>query len=363
MRWSRMLDNSVTGMDILILYVEIMPYNLPVWRYLRDKGHRLTVVQYDKRKLTPFCYEGESGIEVHNVSSFADYNAFKDKFYRTDCQLLLMCECFHKWYWRLARCYHKHHPGMPVVLGCDAQWEGKRNNYIKKFLFPFSYARVFTHIQCAGSRQVDYAMRIGFRKAQVITPFYCAQNDVYYAVDIERKREAYPRRFLFVGRLNEVKGIREMLAAWGSIKDRRGWTLTLVGNGPLEAELEAYRGDVDILPFMQQQDIAALMQESGCSMVPSRHEPWGLVIHEAAAAGMPLIVSSVCGATDQFVADGVNGIVLHEVSASSIRQAMQQVIAMTSEQLLSMSHESRMMSKSIQPCHVAGALLGLMKNI
>ncbi len=361
MRWSRTNDDRVTVMDILILYVEIMPYNLPVWRYLRDKGHRLTVVQFDKRKLTPFHYEGESGIEVHNVSGFADYNAFKEKFYSTDCKLVLMCECFQKWYWKLARCYHKHYPEIPVVLGCDAQWEGKRNNYIKKFLFPFSYARVFTHIQCAGKRQVDYAMRIGFGKGQIITPFYCAQNDVYYAVDIDRKREAYPRRFLFVGRFNEVKGIREMLSAWSRIKDRRGWTLTLVGNGPLEAELEACRDDVDIRPFMQQEDIAGLMQESGCSMIPSKHEPWGLVIHEAAAAGMPLIVSKVCGATDQFVADGVNGIVLQEVSASSIQQAMEQVISLSSEQLLSMSEKSRMMSKSIQPSHVADALLGLMK--
>ena len=74
-------------MNILILYAEIMPYNLPVWRYMRDKGYKLTVVQLDNRKLTPFKYEGEEGIEVHNITSYPDYKSFEEKFYNTDNKL------------------------------------------------------------------------------------------------------------------------------------------------------------------------------------------------------------------------------------------------------------------------------------
>ena len=348
-------------MNILILYAEIMPYNLPVWRYMRDKGYKLTVVQLDNRKLTPFKYEGEEGIEVHNITSYPDYKSFEEKFYNTDNKLVLMCEGPFKWYWKLARLYHKTMPNIPVVVGVDAQWTGKRNNYIKKFAFPLTYGKVFTNVQCAGLWQVMYALKIGFKRNQVIKPFYCAQNDIYYTVDIDKKRASYPKRFLFIGRFNEVKGIREMIQAWQNIRDKKGWTFTMVGNGPMEAEMQKYKDIIDMRPFMQQEDIAKLMQESGCSMIPSRFEPWGLVVHEAAAAGMPMIVSRDCGATNQFAIDGYNGIVINEVTAESVQKAMERIINMSDEELLILAENSREMSKSIQPGHVANALLRLIR--
>lgn len=348
-------------MNILILYAEIMPYNLPVWRYMRDKGYKLTVVQLDNRKLTPFTYEGEEGIVVHNITSYPNYKAFEEKFFNTDYKLVLMCEGPFMWYWRLARLYHKAYPALPIVVGVDAQWTGVRNNYIKKFLYPFTYGRVFTHVQCAGLWQVVYALKIGFKREQMIKPFYCAQNDIYYTVDVEKKRTSYPKRFLFIGRFNEVKGIREMIAAWNNIQDKKGWILTMVGNGPMEKELEQYKNDIDIRPFMQQEEIAKLMQDSGCSMIPSRWEPWGLVIHEAAAAGMPMIVSKGCGATNQFAIDGYNGIVINEVSTSSVQKAMERIISMSDEELMTMAANSREMSRSIQPGHVANALISLIR--
>lgn len=348
-------------MNILILYAEIMPYNLPVWRYMRDKGCKLTVVQLDDRKLTPFKYEGEEGIEVHNITSYPDYKSFKDKFYKRDNKLVLMCEGPFKWYWRLARYYHKTMSNIPVIVGVDAQWTGKRNNYIKKFLFPFIYGRVFTNVQCAGLWQVMYALKIGFKRNQIIKPFYCAQNEIYYTVDIDKKRKSYPKRFIFIGRFNEVKGIREMIEAWQNIKDKHGWSFTMVGNGPMEDEIQRYKDIIDIRPFMQQEDIANLMQESGCSMIPSRFEPWGLVIHEAAAAGMPMIVSRDCGATNQFAIDGYNGIVINEVTTASVQNAMERIINTSDDELLTLAENSREMSKSIQPGHVANALLSLIR--
>ena len=224
-------------MDILILYAEIMPYNLPVWRLIRDKGYSLKIIQLGSKKLTPFKYEGEDGIEVHDISEWKDYLSFKVDNYIDDVKLVFVSEVMNVWYWRIARSYHKSNKKLPIVLGSDAQWTGNLHNYIKKTFFRLTYNKVFTHILCAGLWQVVYALKIGFIRKQILTPLYCANNEEYYHVNIDDKKKEYPRRFLFVGRLTEVKGIYQIIEAWNNIKDKKGWKLTMIGNGNLEESL------------------------------------------------------------------------------------------------------------------------------
>lgn len=349
-------------MDILILYPEIMPYNLPVWRIIRDKGYCIRVIQLGNKKLTPFQYNGEAGIEVHDISEWNNYQSFKEDNYSEHIKLLFVSEVMNKWYWRLARKYHAHFKDLPIVLGSDAQWTGSRNNYIKKILYPLTYKNIFTHVLSAGLWQVVYALNVGFKREQILTPLYCANNELYYSVDINRKIGDYPRRFLFVGRFNEVKGIREMLQAWSQITQKKGWVLTLVGNGPMEEEIK-HTKDIEILPFLQQDEICRLMQSSGCALVPSRAEPWGLVIHEATAAGMPIIVSRNCGATHRFVINNYNGLIVEARDVDSLQTAMQKVIDTDTARLIEMSKRSRKLSETILPEHVAYSLISLVKEL
>lgn len=337
-----------------------MPYNLPVWRIIRDKGYSIRIIQLGNKKLTPFQYNGEADIEVHDISEWSDYQSFKKDNYDEHIKLLFVSEVMNPWYWRLAHKYHAHIKDLPIVLGSDAQWTGCRNNYIKKLLFPLTYKKIFTHVLSAGLWQVVYALNVGFKREQILTPLYCANNKLYYSVDIDRKVDDYPKRFLFVGRFNEVKGIREMLQAWSQITDKKGWVLTLVGNGPMEDEIKQTK-DIEILPFLQQDEICRLMLSTGCALVPSRTEPWGLVIHEAVAAGLPIIVSNNCGATNQFVINHYNGIIINGCEVESLFVAMKQIIDSDPSTLLSMAYRSREMSKSILPEHVAYSIISLIE--
>lgn len=345
--------------NILILYPEIMPYNLPVWRILRDKGNYLKIIQIGGGKLTPYQYNGEEGIEVHDVSEWSDFKSFRQDNFNNQLKLLFVSEVMNVWYWRLARYYHSKNKSLPIVLGSDAQWTGNRNNYLKKILFGVSYKKCFTHVLSAGLWQVVYALKIGFKRNQILTPLYCANNDQYYKVDIEKKVESYPKRFLFVGRLARVKGIENIIEAWNSIVNKKGWTLTMIGNGDMQETISKHH-DIELLPFMSQNEISKIMQDSGCALIPSLYEPWGLVIHEAAAAGLPIIVSKNCGATNQFVKHGVNGYLIKEGDTDSLKNAMQTIINANEDDLLSMSRNSRDFSKSITPEAVASAMLYLM---
>lgn len=345
-------------MEILILYAEIMPYNLPVWRLIREKGYKIRVIQLGSKKLTPFEWHGEKGIEVFDISEWSDYDSFYNANFDSNTKLVFVSEVLNLWYWRLARQYHKKNKNRPIVLGSDAQWTGNRNNYIKKIFFQLTYKKVFTHILSAGLWQVVYALNIGFRRHQILTPLYCANNAQFYKVDIYKKSELYPKRFIFVGRLTHVKGVEQILEAWDSIEDKKEWKMTMIGNGDLYDIISTHR-DIELLPFMNQEEICTIMQDSGCALIPSIYEPWGLVIHEAAAAGLPIIVTRNCGATNQFVKDGVNGYLIDENSVLSLKSAMERIMNLEGADLINMSERSREFSKSIQPECVSSSLLSL----
>lgn len=346
-------------MNILILYAEVMPYNIPVFKELTQKGYHVTAIQIDKKKLTPYTHTDTDGIQVINLSTFSNYNDFANYCYACKPVLIMVSEVMEKWYWKITSSFHKKNKSLPIVLGSDAQWTGSRNNWIKKMFFEVTYKKCFTHVLSAGLWQCIYAIKIGFKRDKIITPLYCADNELFHKVNLDHKREAYPKRFIYTGRLVEVKGIKVMVEAWNTIPDKKGWELTIIGNGELESFIKQYSG-IDLKPFMSQAEICKIMENSGCALVPSLYEPWGLVIHEAAAAGLPIIVTKGCGAVNQFVINKHNGYLVDENDVASLRNAMIKIINSNETQLMSMAQNSRRLSYKITPADVSAALLSLM---
>jgi len=62
--------------NILILYAEVMPYNIPVYRILVENGYSLTVIQLDHLKLTPFIFSELETVTFKGISEFKNYNEF-----------------------------------------------------------------------------------------------------------------------------------------------------------------------------------------------------------------------------------------------------------------------------------------------
>jgi glycosyltransferase involved in cell wall biosynthesis len=347
-------------MNILILYAEIMPYNIPVFNEMVRNGYNVYIIQLDRNKLTPYKHDKTNGVSVKNISEFKNYFEFKNYCKELNPVLIMISEVMEKWYWKFAIYYHRHHKKFPIVLGSDAQWTGSLHNWMKKYLYIFSYKRCFTHVLSAGLWQCVYALKIGFKRNQIITPLYCANNELYNNVDIEHKKIKYPKNFLFIGRLVEVKGIKNILDAWDSIKDKKGWTLTMIGNGIMADEIKNHK-DILLKPFMSQEEICSIMENSGCALIPSLYEPWGLVIHEASAAGLPIIASKNCGAVSEFLVNGYNGFTIDPNSADSLSQAMRCMIDLDSCILIDMSKNSRRLSYRIVPSDVSSALISLIK--
>ena len=150
-----------------------------------------------------------------------------------------------------------------------------------------------------------------------------------------------------------------MAEAWEKITDKKKWKLTLIGNGPDKEEL-LRQNDIEIIDFLQQERLCYQLQNAGCFVLPSLEEPWAVVLHEVASAGLPILASDICGAVPYFVLNNYNGITFRPGSAEQIKIALEKIINATESDLLAMAHNSRKLSFRITPEIVARTLLSVL---
>ncbi len=125
---------------------------------------------------------------------------------------------------------------------------------------------------------------------------------------------------LFAGRLVEAKGVPELIQA-RRLLGRQAPALVVAGEGPLAAELEGEPG-VHMLGFQDENRLIELYALADATVVPSRVEPWGVVVNEALACGSPVIASDAVGAVEDLIVDGVNGRVFPAGVASALADAL-----------------------------------------
>ncbi len=119
---------------------------------------------------------------------------------------------------------------------------------------------------------------------------------------------------LFVGRLIPSKGVIPLLDAWDDLAPglRSGWTLLLVGSGPLEERVRHAvgtheRGEIVHLRAVPESEVASFYAGADLLVLPSIEEPWGLVANEAMACGLPVCGSRLAGCADDLLREEVTG--------------------------------------------------------
>jgi glycosyltransferase involved in cell wall biosynthesis len=132
-------------------------------------------------------------------------------------------------------------------------------------------------------------------------------------------------RFFFAGRLEEVKGVRDMLDAYKTCDPRLG-TLVLAGaGGELEGEVRASAEsspNIEYLGRLSREDVLDEMRQSRALLVPSRwHENNPMSLLEARTIGLPVICTGM-GGLPEMVEDGVDGLVVARASVSELMDAI-----------------------------------------
>ncbi|MEY3498686.1 MAG: hypothetical protein RL308_355, partial [Bacteroidota bacterium] len=179
----------------------------------------------------------------------------------------------------------------------------------------------------------------GYR--QPIYGFYCANSDNLKDATFNSEN----RKFLFIGRLIEQKGVRILVEAYKKYRENvsNPWELCIAGKGALENLFHNQEG-IFLKSFVQPNQLSDLFSESSCFVLPSLHENWGLVIHEAALAGLPIISSNNCGASTWFLRDGQNGCMI-DTTVDSLTKAFISMHNKNILELKTMSDNSKILGK------------------
>ena len=138
-------------------------------------------------------------------------------------------------------------------------------------------------------------------------------------------------RLLFVGRLVSIKNVGALVAAVGHLQQRGlDVTLTIVGEGVLRRALEeqvdreGVRG-VTFSGFRMGDDLVQAYVSADALVLPSLNEPWGLVVNEAAACGIPSVVSTRAGAARDLIRDNETGFTFDPEIRGELEQTLERL--------------------------------------
>lgn len=138
-----------------------------------------------------------------------------------------------------------------------------------------------------------------------------------------------PLRFLFVGRLEYVKGLDLLLEALGELHHCR-FELWIAGDGRERERLQQLAAQYGLSHHVSflglRRDIPALMQTTDCLVLPSRWEGLPVAILEAMASGLPVMATAV-GGVPEVIEDGVNGYLVASEDVVALRQRLQAIMA------------------------------------
>lgn len=250
--------------------------------------------------------------------------------------------------------------GIPVLLRAES-WLADRPRGVTKLLGKKLFLRLLRPAIAAtlpiGTRNREYwAHYFGADMPQFPVPY--AVDNAYFAqraaaADIETLRREFNLAagrpvILFASKLQPRKHADHLLEAYARLCGRgagREPYLIIVGDGEQRAGLEARAGElalegVRFAGFRNQSELPGLLALADVFVLPSRHEPWGLIVNEAMAAGCAVVVSNEVGAYADLVTDGVDGFVFPANNIVALSAALERVLV-NPEQARAMGEAAR----------------------
>lgn len=226
-------------------------------------------------------------------------------------------------------------------------WKERLKGWLIRGLFRWAVAGGVAHVR--------YLRQLGFPADRIARFYDVVDNERFRTEAAELRRAGSPAEaglpatpyFLYVGRLAPEKNVEALLRAWLGYREAGGaWPLVLVGDGPsaagLRAEVAASRfgGEVHFAGLRGSRELPPFYAFAGCFVLPSTREPWGLVVNEAMASGLPVIVSDRCGCAKDLVVQGRNGLTFDPAVERELGDCLHLLSGFSAEKLAAMRTES-----------------------
>lgn len=282
-----------------------------------DADDKAPVYTYDYELLFDRYWE-EISLSERTKALFRHAAAFKPDIinltgYYDPAQILLLV-------WAKAR-------GIRVIMQNESTEADQQRSGLKEQIKQWIFNRCDGFF-CFGSQAADYLFQFGVSPGQILLRKNAVDNKALLTAykkalpgrrDEQQRLGLRPNNFIFVGRLAETKNLPLLLTCFAEARkqsvNEQAWGLILLGDGLERERLVELSSTLDLadqvklLPGRPWYQIPAVLALSDVLVLPSRSEPWGLVVNEAMACGLPVIVSDRCGCAADLVQDDRNGFV------------------------------------------------------
>jgi 1,2-diacylglycerol 3-alpha-glucosyltransferase len=257
-----------------------------------------------------------------------------------------------------------------VSICVTDSWKGDKRRYLPLEIYKGRLCRfLYDGMFVSGIRSLDYYAGLGFpdkfiwRGCDVVDNQYFSENAFMACSKSDDYRDKYhlpAEYFLCVARFSPEKNLYRLLEAFKRYRQRQGsWSLVLVGDGPLRVKLEKITKEIDTVfayPWQGYDKLPIFYGLASCFILPSVSEPWGLVINEAMASGLPVAVSRKCGCQPELCWRGFNGIDFSPFDIDEIVETMFYFTNMPKSKLAEMGTASELIIQQYTPLKASQAL-------
>lgn len=223
-----------------------------------------------------------------------------------------------------------------------------------------------------GRAHVAYLRQLGFPASRIVGCYDVVDNAMFRDGTRALRNDAASKPapspfFLYVGRLAEEKNVSGLLRSWLTYRQQGGtWPLVLCGDGPERRSLQAnaqacdFAADVHFPGLKTSQQLLPFYAHAGCFVLPSTREPWGLVVNEAMAAGLPVLVSDRCGCSVDLVQQGENGFTFDPQDGALLTRLLERIAGMSEAERSAMGARSAERIQAYSPQRFGEAIASLL---
>ncbi|MER9052102.1 glycosyltransferase family 4 protein [Mesorhizobium sp. M0923] len=220
--------------------------------------------------------------------------------------------------------------------------ERKRKRKIRDFCAKVVLRRCDA-LLAIGKNNADYYSWMGVRPGKIVLAPFAVDNDRFARARNSRREDHDATRLkfgisldrpvvVFASKLIRRKGPQIVLEAVHKLnREGSDVELVVVGTGEMEAELRLQANTfahlrVTFTGFVNQSELPSLLACCDVLAFPTKDEPWGLIVNEAMAAGLPVVVGDDAGCVPDLVKDGVNGFVVRPDDVEALKVALAKIV-------------------------------------
>ena len=341
---------------ITFLYAEITPYFYGCLKYLANKYplYKVEVIYIDK-----FENINLNEISGYNFSNKDKFSSKHELFKHLDFNqpdLLLVSGRMDKDYLYVTKKLSK--KCITVSLQ-DTIYSNSIKQFIKKLFSRYLYKQYFKKIWATGTMHSAFALSMGYSYDKIRDGFYVA-DEKYFNEEIHKTYEDESYKFLFIGRLVKEKNIEVFASMLDQInsQSKTNHELNIIGRGILENKIKKYKC-VRLLGFKNIDEMIHISKKCHVFCLPSKYEPWGVVLHEMALLSMPILASENCGSSFDLVQNNINGFKFNPEDKKSIRKSILKFINLTNKQKIEFGIASKLLAKKYNHDYWCNSLISL----